>query len=101
MEHVMENQAVSKTYSVRLRERGQMTLPQPLRENIMADAGDILTLLQFGDVIVLASRQLRVPALTEKFTAIMEAERVSLADLLEGLEEERRATQATRNQNAA
>ncbi len=77
------------TYTVRLRERGQLTLPQAVRRNLAVDEGDILNLVQIDDLAVLARRPSLLPKLSQEFTAIMKEEGVSLADLLQGLEETR------------
>ena len=82
---------VTQTYAVRLRGRGQLTIPRRVRDKLMAEEGDTLTLLQIDDLMLLTRRQPRVPALTEQFTAEMENAGVSLADLLKGLSEEREA----------
>jgi len=82
----------AQTYTVRLRERGQVTIPRDVRQQLSAQEGDVLTLLQIGDLILLTQRQLRTPALAEQFMAKMEEAGVSLADLLSGLVEERNAS---------
>jgi AbrB family looped-hinge helix DNA binding protein len=82
---------VTKTYAVRLRDRGQVTIPKPIREQLPAAEGDILTLLQIDDLLILAPQELRIPALQARFRKEMEEADVSLADLLEGLAAEREA----------
>ena len=82
---------VTKTYTVRLRDRGQVTIPKPIREQLPAAEGDILTLLQFDDLLILAPQELRAPTLQARFREEMEEAGVSLADLLEGLAAEREA----------
>ena len=77
------------TYAVRLCERGQMTIPQPLRTALAARDGDILLLVQIGDIVMLTPKQPRVPQLSQQFVAMMQREGVTLADLLDGLREER------------
>ncbi len=77
-----------QTRTVRLRERGQVTIPYDLCEKLMAAGGEVLTLLQIGDLLLLTPRQLRVSRLSEQFTAEMDKAGVSLADLLVGLTEE-------------
>lgn len=81
----------TKSYSVRLRRKGQVTIPKPVRERLPAGEGDILTLLQIDDVLILAPQELRVPALQARFREEMEEAGVTLADLLEGLAAERQA----------
>ena len=79
------------TYTVRLRECGQLTLPQTVRRDLAVDEGDILELVQMDDLVWLSPRRALLPELSKEFTALMEAEGVSMADLLQGLEEQRRA----------
>lgn len=81
----------TKTYTVRLRGRGQVTIPKPVREQLAAAEGDMLTLLQLDDLLILSPQELRVPALQARFKEEMEEAGVSLADLLEGLAAEREA----------
>jgi bifunctional DNA-binding transcriptional regulator/antitoxin component of YhaV-PrlF toxin-antitoxin module len=89
-----------KTYPIRLRERGQITVPQAVRESLAVGDGDILTLLQVGEVILLTPKQAQVPQLADKIAALMAQEGVSLADLLSGLAEERELIWRERQQDA-
>ena len=79
----------TQSYTVRLRDRGQVTIPQEVRDELAAQEGDMLTLVRIDDLILLTPRQPRVAALTERFTAEMEKANISLAELLQGLAEER------------
>lgn len=78
------------TFAVRLRARGQLTLPQIVRDEWDIVEGDVLTLTKVDGVVVLTPKQLLIPRLTEEFSSIMEQEGVSLADLLQGLDDERK-----------
>lgn len=89
-----------RTYPVRLRGRGQITVPQTVRDNLQVTEGDVLTLLQAGDLVLLTPKQPKVPELADKIAALMETENVTLADLLLGLEEERQALWQERQQDA-
>jgi bifunctional DNA-binding transcriptional regulator/antitoxin component of YhaV-PrlF toxin-antitoxin module len=80
---------VTTTYAVRLRDRGQLTLPQAVRKELAVDDGDILTLVQVDDLAIITRRSSLLPKLSQEFTAIMKEDGVSLAELLQGLEEER------------
>ncbi|MEI2692242.1 MAG: AbrB/MazE/SpoVT family DNA-binding domain-containing protein [Anaerolineae bacterium] len=80
------------TFAVRLRERGQITLPQPVRDSLAVDTGDTLNLVQIDDILLLSPRQALIPKLSQEFTALMQEEGVSLAQLLQGLEDERKLT---------
>ena len=80
---------MTTTYAVRLRDRGQLTLPQAVRKKLAVDDGDILTLVQIDDLAIITRRSSLLPKLSQEFTAIMKEDGVSLAELLQGLEEER------------
>jgi len=97
---VMKVTSEIQSNPVRLRKRGQITIPQAVRDNLGVSEGDILTLLQMGDVIMLTPRQPQVPRLADKIAGLMEEESVSLADLLQGLKEEREAIWRERMENA-
>jgi AbrB family looped-hinge helix DNA binding protein len=78
------------TCTVRVRNRGQITLPRSVRTSLAVDAGDTLNLIQVGDVVLLSLRQAQIPRLAQEFTTLMQEEGVSLGDLLYGLHEERK-----------
>jgi len=80
---------MTTTYAVRLRDRGQLTLPQAVRKELAVDDGDILTLVQIDDLAIITRRSSLLPKLSQEFTAIMKEDGVSLAELHQGLEEER------------
>jgi bifunctional DNA-binding transcriptional regulator/antitoxin component of YhaV-PrlF toxin-antitoxin module len=87
--HLQGDMTMQATYTVRLRERGQVTLPQAVRRDLAVEDGDLLTLVQIDDLAVLTRRSSVLPKLSEEFTAIMKEDGVGLADLLQGLEAER------------
>jgi len=74
-----------KKFTTQLRQRGQITIPRKLRESLSIDEGDVLTLLQIGDNILLTPRSLRTFELADKISDLMEEEGVTLADLLNDL----------------
>ena len=76
-------------YMVRMRERGQITLPKPVRNSLALATGDTLNLVQIDDVVFLSPRQTMIPRLSQEFTELMQEEGVTLAELLQGMEEER------------
>ena len=80
-----------KAFPIRLQENGQITVPQPVQDNLNLTEGDMLTLLQVGNLVLLTPKQPQVPQLADKITAIMEAEGITLTDLLDGIETERGA----------
>lgn len=80
-----------QTYTIQIRERGQLTLPRKIRIRLALDAGDTLTLVQVDDIILLSPKQPLIPKLAREFGQQMDEAGVTLADLLQGLEEEREA----------
>lgn len=88
----MDNYEIKQT-TVRLRERGQITIPQTVRDKWAAEADepDILNLIEIGDAVFLSPKKVLLPKLSKQFSKLMDEEGVSLADLLEGLAEERKA----------
>lgn len=96
-----DKKVAAKSYPIRLRGRGQITIPQEVRDRLSVDEGDILTLLQMGDFILVSPKQTKVPQLADKIVTLMEQEQVSLADLLTGLEEERKAMWQEKQSNDA
>lgn len=88
-------------FAVRVRERGQITLPQAVRTRLAVDTGDTLNLVQIDDILLLTPKQTMIPRLSQEFTVLMQEEGVSLAELLQGLEEERKLIWQERYANHA
>lgn len=80
-----------KTFPIRLEGQGQITVPQVVQDHLNLTEGDMLTMIQVGELVLLTPRQPQVPQLADKITAIMEDEGVNLTDLLTGLQAEREA----------
>jgi len=80
-----------KVFSLQVQKEGQITIPQDTLNSLQTHAGQALTLLQIGEVAVIISSQPQVTLLTESFESIMNANQVSVDDLLEGLQQERQA----------
>ena len=78
------------TFPLKMRQRGQLTIPQSVRDEWSTHEGDMMTLVQFGEFAILAPTPLKTPALAKQFSQIMDEEKISLVDLLEGLAEERK-----------
>ncbi|CAC5344645.1 MULTISPECIES: hypothetical protein [Planktothrix] len=78
-------------FPIILGQGGEITIPQLLQDSLNVNQGDMLVLLQIGNLILLAPKQPQVPQLIDQIVSIMENENVDLTDLLAGLETEREA----------
>lgn len=86
-----DERSALKTYDIRLRQRGQITVPREVRDRLSIKEGDTLTLVQVGSTLLLTPKRPVVPLLADRIVELMEEKGVTLADLLIGLEEERAA----------
>ncbi len=75
----------SQPFTVRMRSRGQVTIPRKLRDTLSIEDGDMLTFMQVGKGVFLMPKPPRVYELAKEISEIMEQEGVTLADLLEDL----------------
>ncbi len=75
---------------VQVRERGQFTIPAPIRRAMGIKEGDVFSLIQLGDTLIATRKRLVAQEVARAIEALMEEEGLSLEDLLEGLEEERK-----------
>ena len=75
----------SQQFTIRMRSRGQVTIPRKLRDGLSINQGDMLTLVQIGDGFYLSPKPLKGPELADKFAHLMEEKGITLADLLEDL----------------
>jgi len=78
-------------FPIILGQGGEITIPQLLQDSLNVNQGDMLVLLQIGNLILLAPKQPQVPQLIDQIVSIMENQNVDLTDLLAGLETEREA----------
>jgi bifunctional DNA-binding transcriptional regulator/antitoxin component of YhaV-PrlF toxin-antitoxin module len=76
--------------TVQLRDKGVITLPMSLRRKYSLRTGDVFAVNDLGEgVFMLAPKTSRVAALGDKVADILQAEGVTVEEVLEGLEEER------------
>lgn len=75
---------------VQVRDRGQFTIPAEIRREMGIQEGDVFTLIRLGETLIATRKRLVAPEVAEAIEALMREERITLEDLLEGLEEERR-----------
>jgi len=80
-----------KVFSLQVQKEGQINIPQDVLNTLQTHEGQTLTLLQIGEFAVIVPRIPKVTALTESFVSLMNANNVTVDELLEGLQEERQA----------
>jgi bifunctional DNA-binding transcriptional regulator/antitoxin component of YhaV-PrlF toxin-antitoxin module len=78
-------------FQILLGQGGEITIPQLLQDSLNVNQGDMLVLLQIGNLILLVPKQPQAPQLIDRIATIMENENLELTDLLAGLEAEREA----------
>lgn len=64
-------------------QKGEITIPQVVQDSLNVNEGDLLTLVQIGNLILLTPQQPQVPELIDQITTLMETENVDLNDLLD------------------
>jgi AbrB family looped-hinge helix DNA binding protein len=77
--------AETQDFTIQVRQRGQITIPKKVREALSISEGDILTLVQVDEVFLLIPKKLKGAEITDRFTTLMEAQGLTLNDLLEDL----------------
>lgn len=81
---------MSHTFQVRVVRRGVITLPKELRETSRIEEGDLLTLIDLGDGIVLmTSRRSRVDEIADKLAREWQESGETLESMLTTLREVR------------
>jgi bifunctional DNA-binding transcriptional regulator/antitoxin component of YhaV-PrlF toxin-antitoxin module len=76
--------------TIQVRQRGTLTLPTKLRAKYNIQEGDVFTLIDLDGLLVLSPRLSVVPKLAGEIERLRQEADLSLDDLLEGLDEERR-----------
>lgn len=77
------------TVTVQMAQRGVLVLPKALRDTYSLKPGDRFTLLDMGGVFVLAPRESRVDAPTDRIASELLDEGETLETMLQALREER------------
>ena len=75
---------------VRIRSRGQLTIPQDLREALDLDEETGLNVFRVGKVLLMTPKRLKRAALTSEVEREMKREGLTLADLLKDLKDQRK-----------
>lgn len=89
MSLLIDEQVEISTYTTPLQPQGQITIPRPFREEMLLNTGDPITFMKIGEAMILTNKQSRLPELVDRMIQKMEAEGLTLSDMLAGLEEER------------
>ncbi|MEA3460119.1 MAG: AbrB/MazE/SpoVT family DNA-binding domain-containing protein [Chloroflexota bacterium] len=77
--------------TVRMGGRGRITVPVRFRERLGLKRGDIFSIVQVNSFLILTSKELIVPKAANAIAQIMEEKKLTLEEMLEGLEKQRRA----------
>jgi bifunctional DNA-binding transcriptional regulator/antitoxin component of YhaV-PrlF toxin-antitoxin module len=80
---------MSDTITVRMAQRGVVTLPKSLRQSYKLRPGDNFTLLDLGGVFVLSPRRSEVDSLADRLTQALTERGETLETMLQALREER------------
>lgn len=75
---------------VKMRERGQLTIPYEYRKELGIGKEDVLNVLKIGDVLVLVPRLLSGDVLSKKIEVSMKKKGLTLENLLKNLREQRK-----------
>jgi len=76
--------------SARVRIRGQITIPQDIREEMNLDAQDTIYLFRVGKVLLMTPKRMERASLAKKVEREMKREGLTLEDLLAGLKSQRK-----------
>ncbi|NIO71469.1 MAG: AbrB/MazE/SpoVT family DNA-binding domain-containing protein, partial [Anaerolineae bacterium] len=79
---------MSDTITVRVAQRGVVTLPKSIREAYGLQPGDTLTLLDLGGVLLLSPRRSEVDTLADRITQALTERGEKLESMLHTLREE-------------
>jgi bifunctional DNA-binding transcriptional regulator/antitoxin component of YhaV-PrlF toxin-antitoxin module len=75
---------------VKLRGRGQLTIPYEYRKELGIGKEDVLNVLKIGDVLILVPKQLAGDEVSRKTEAAMKKKGLTLDNLLKNLREQRK-----------
>jgi len=80
-----------KMFSLQVQKEGQINIPQDVLNTLQTHEGQTLTLLQIGEFAVIVPKIPQVTTLTESFVSLMNANNITVDELLKGIQEERQA----------
>ncbi len=78
------------TTVVQMRKKGSITLPMKLRKKYQLDVDDPITLIDLGEGIFLSPRRAILPKLAAQIQELRLKNDISLEELIEGVQKERK-----------
>ena len=75
---------------VKIRERGQLTIPSEYRKGLGLEEKDLVNIVKVGETLILTRKQLAGDLLSRKIEAEMKKKDLTLQDLLDNLKEQRK-----------
>jgi AbrB family looped-hinge helix DNA binding protein len=81
--------ARGEVFTAAIKTRGQLTIPKKIRDTRQFEEGQIVSLIPFGDSIIVTPKRLELDEARREIRKIMKAAGLSAEDLLEELREER------------
>lgn len=75
---------------VKMRERGQLTIPYEYRKELGLSKEDVLNILKIDDVLILVPRQLAGDVISKKIEGTMKKKGLTLQNLIDNLREQRK-----------
>ena len=84
----MENMATAPKL-VRVRSRGQLTIPQDMREALSLDEDTGLNIFRVGKVLIMSPKRLQRASLAKEVEREMKRQRLTLKDLISDLRVQR------------
>jgi AbrB family looped-hinge helix DNA binding protein len=79
-----------KPYKAEIRARGQLTIPKEVREKGPLYEGETVSIIPVGDSILVTPQRLALDEARREIRKIMRASGITLEELLDGLEDERK-----------
>lgn len=75
---------------IKVRDRGQVTIPQEYRDALDLDEDSPLTIVRVGDSLLLTPKRLHVDRLSQQAHALQQQAGISLESILKDLDAQRR-----------
>ena len=85
----MRTELATSPKTIKIWERGQLTIPKEVREDLDLNDFTTVSIFRVGKNIIITPKKLLRANLARKFEKAMKKEKLTLKDLLAGLEKER------------